>query len=319
MRPIYRALQKLTPPRNTPPPQVPASIHSSPSSRLMNGVLFSVGFLDSQLSSHCLLYASSNWLLIPCSDCEGLHGGSTFATPDVKTWRRKKAVEFQAMLSVFFVNQRRHLQKWNHTITVSLLPFHLEGLTVWLLSYSLRSGGSSIVLYIHWSADANSLMWVNHEAKLGKWPASSLRHVFPWCGPSVWAGEGLPACKSRTVINLIIRAVSSACPVTHWSFLSLKGWKEQIRSCCLITYINKPKRGMNGQCRHKTYCQSALSWTRRLAAMWYLYYVISCFILKLCPHLSCVAFHFLLLCDFSTLSTSSNTMCASTQYSIAYL
>lgn len=152
MRPIYRALQKLTPPRNTPPPQVPASIHSSPSSRLMNGVLFSVGFLDSQLSSRCLLYASSNWLLIPRSDCEGLYGGCTFATPDVKTRRRRKTGIWSDALCVF-ADQRWHLQRWTHTITVSLLPFHLGGLAVWLLTYSLRSGGSSTVtrltVYFH--------------------------------------------------------------------------------------------------------------------------------------------------------------------------
>lgn len=52
-----------------------------------------------------------------------------------------------------FADHRRHLQRWTHTITVSLLPFHLEGLAVWLLTYSLRSGGSSTVtrltVYLH--------------------------------------------------------------------------------------------------------------------------------------------------------------------------
>ena len=231
----------------------------------------------------------------------------------VKTRRRKTTVEFQVILSVILPCHLNWIKEsiYKDELTQLLPSFHLEGLTVWLLSSSLRSVGSStvtspdcVLTFIGWLMLTH--WWVAHKARLRKWPDSSLRSMFPWSGPSVWAGEGLPACKCGTVINLIIHAVSSACPVTCWSFVSIKGWKEQIRSRCLIICINKPKRGMNGQCGHKTYCQSALSWTGRLTVTWHLYYVISCFTLKFCPHLSCVASRFLLFVRFpSTFSVST--------------
>ena len=45
--------------------------------------------------------------------------------------------------------------------------------------------------------------------------------------------------------------------------------------------------------------------------------IFSCYILKLCPHVSCVAFHFLCLCDFPTSSVCSVpflTVCTSLMF-----
>lgn len=166
MRPIYRALQKLTPPRNTPPPQVPASIHSSPSSRLMNGVLFSVGFLDSQLSSHRLLYASSNWLLIPRSDCEWLYRGSTFATPVCENTKKKdnSGISSDSLCDFamsFELDQRKHLQRWTHTIVAifsSWRSYCMTSVIFITISWQLYSHQPWLCTYIHWLANANSLV-----------------------------------------------------------------------------------------------------------------------------------------------------------------
>lgn len=87
MQPTHWSTLKLIP---TTPLQLLAPLLFFISSYECSAI--SVQVLDSQLSCQRLLYASTNWLLIPCSDCEGVTQKTVLLRLkwgfDVKTIRR---------------------------------------------------------------------------------------------------------------------------------------------------------------------------------------------------------------------------------------
>lgn len=190
MRPIYRALQKLTPPQHT--------ATSSPGIHTLVSVIASYewsaifGWISwqpikqplSALRFLKLIAYPSLWLW-------GVIRRQHFCNSWCENTEKKENSGISSDALCVFADQRRHLQRWTHTITVSLLPFHLEGLAVWLLTYSLRSGGSSTVTMTDCVLTFIGRLMLTHW-----WPRSQVEKMTCFLFTSHVSPEW-PSCVSR--------------------------------------------------------------------------------------------------------------------------